>query len=60
MKKFNLSEYIEILKKEKIYVEDNLTDNLKESIVEIFTYDSRAVKNNTLFLCKGANFKKEF
>ena len=60
MEKYNLNKYIDILKKEKIYLEDNLTDELKNKNVDVFTYDSREVKNNTLFLCKGANFKKEF
>ena len=60
MEKYNLNKYIDILKKEKIYLEDNLTDEIKNKNVEVFTHDSREVKNNTLFLCKGANFKKEF
>ena len=29
MEKYNLNKYIDILKKEKIYLEDNLTDEIK-------------------------------
>ena len=60
MKNNTLNKYIEILKNEKLYVEDNIKPEIKEKKVEIFTYDSRQVKKHTLFLCKGANFKKEF
>ena len=55
-----LRKYIDALQEEKIYLEDNLSDELRNRSVEIFTYDSREVKDNTLFLCKGANFKSEF
>ncbi len=60
MEKYNLKKYIEKLKEKKLLVEDNITEEEKNKEIAIFTYDSREVKNNTLFACKGANFKKEY
>lgn len=60
MEKYNLNQYIEKLKEKNLLVEENISDKLKNKNVEILTHDSREVKENTLFVCKGLNFKKEF
>lgn len=60
MKKNKLINYIEELKKEKLLLEENISEKLKEEIINNVTYDSRKVEENTLFLCKGANFKIEY
>lgn len=60
MKKNKLINYIEKLKNEKLLLEENISNKLKKEVIENVTYDSRKVKENTLFLCKGSNFKKEY
>ena len=60
MKKNKLVDYIEKLKNEKLLIEENIPEELKEKIIDNVTYDSRKVKKNTLFLCKGAKFKLEY
>lgn len=60
MKKNKLINYIEELKKENLLLEENISDELKEKIIDNVTYDSRQVKENTLFLCKGSKFKIEY
>lgn len=60
MKKFKLKEYISLLNKENLLVEENISEKIKEEIIKIFTYDSREVTKNTLFACKGAKFKTEY
>lgn len=37
-----------------------LPDSLSAVEIEAVTYDSRKVSQNTLFICKGQNFKKRF
>lgn len=60
MKKNKLINYIEILKKENLILEENISNELKEKIINNVTYDSRDVINNTLFICKGSKFKIEY
>ena len=60
MKKYKLINYIDELKKEKLLLEENISEKLKEEVINKVTYDSRKVKENTLFLCKGSNFKLEY
>ena len=60
MKKNKLMNYIEILKKENLLLAENISEELKEKIIDNVTYDSRNVTENTLFLCKGAKFKLEY
>ena len=60
MKKNKLINYIEELKKQNLLLEENISEEIKEKLVENVTYDSRKAKENTLFLCKGAKFKVEY
>ena len=60
MKKNILKKYIEILKENNLLLEENISEELKEKEIEIVTYDSRDVKQNTLFICKGAKFKIDY
>lgn len=53
----NLKSYIEILDKKGLLVE--VTGNVDVSVASI-TFDSRNVKDGTLFVCKGAHFKEEY
>lgn len=52
----NYNELIAKLRKENILKEYDKTD-IKISYI---TYNSKEAKENTLFICKGANFKKEY
>lgn len=54
-----LKDYADELKRQKLTVSINIADSEK-SIIENITYDSKAVSRNTLFVCKGASFKKEY
>ena len=60
MKKNKLINYIEELKKENLLTKENISEILNEKEIENVTYDSRAVKENTLFICKGSNFKIDY
>lgn len=60
METYKLGKYIEKLKEKNLFVEENISQEIKNKNINIFTYDSREVKENTLFACKGANFKKEY
>ncbi len=60
MKKNKLINYIEELKKENLLLKENISNKLNETEIDNVTYDSRAVKENTLFLCKGSKFKIEY
>ena len=60
MNKNKLIEYVEKLKKENLIVEENIAEELKEEVIQNVTYDSRKVVKDTLFLCKGSNFKLEY
>lgn len=60
MQKYKLKNYIEKLKEKKLLQEENISEKLKENIVENLTYDSRECNDKTLFVCKGLNFKEEY
>jgi len=60
MKKNKLINYIEKLKKENLLLGENISQELLKKEIYNVTYDSRAVKENTLFLCKGSKFKTEY
>lgn len=59
MQNYLLNDYIECLKNEEVLVK---MSNIVESNipVEYVSYDSQEVKANTLFICKGAAFKKSY
>ena len=54
-----LKDFADELKRQKLTVSVNI-DDAKECVIENITYDSKAVTDNTLFVCKGASFKKEY
>lgn len=51
-------EVYDILNKENLIKESNIKDVI--NMIEYVSYDSRDVKANTLFFCKGMNYKKEY
>jgi len=59
MKKYNLKEYALLLENQRMMKEFHSFGN-DEIVVEYLTYDSKQVKEGTLFICKGAAFKAEY
>lgn len=64
---YTISHYVDLLLKEKLLlsVDDKRysskqNNSLNEIVIENITYDSNEVVKNTLFICKGASFKKEY
>ncbi len=53
-----IKDYIEELKKRDLYVKGG--EDIINTPVAVFTYDSRDVKEGTLFVVKGAAFKEEY
>jgi UDP-N-acetylmuramyl-tripeptide synthetase len=51
--------YVEVLKEKGLLVRSDLKNLDRADVLDI-TYDSRNVKEGTLFFCKGRHFKKEF
>ncbi|MEG2348436.1 MAG: UDP-N-acetylmuramoyl-L-alanyl-D-glutamate--2,6-diaminopimelate ligase [Clostridia bacterium] len=60
MQKHIVAEYIKSLK--NVNELKNIIDcnEVLEKEVEYMSYDSRDIENNTLFICKGNDFKKEY
>ena len=58
MKIFTLNKYVEELNKHNLILELNNINDMQE--IEHVCYNSKEVKNNTLFVCKGINYKKEY
>ncbi len=54
-----LKDYADELQRQKLAVSVNISD-AEKIVIENITYDSKAVTCNTLFVCKGASFKKEY
>lgn len=58
MKKHLIKDYVNILKEHNLLLEAN---NILEDIeIENVNYNSKKVTKNSLFICKGINYKKEY
>ena len=55
-----LLDYIKKLKEKDLLIEENINEKIKNKNVNILTYNSKNVKDNSLFICKGINFKIDF
>ena len=61
MKLLKLKNYIDKLRERNLLI--NYSDNTKDILekeIEYMSYNSTDIKNNTMFICKGASFKKEY
>lgn len=56
----SLKEYCEYLRKKGLTVEEVNTEGVADKEVAFISCDSQHVKRNTLFICKGENFKDEY
>ena len=55
-----VKEYIKILNENNLIDKLYDVDDILNKKVEHFSYNSKDIKKNTLFICKGASFKKEY
>ena len=60
MKIYNIKDYIKILKEHNLIVEIYNENDVNDANIENISYNSNKIKNNTLFICKGNNFKVEY
>ncbi len=60
MKKLKISDYVNAMKNEGLFVSHTLENDILDSYVECLTYDTRELSDNALFICKGAHFKEEY
>lgn len=56
----NMEEYINILSDAGILLENGCSDDTVKKIVRYISFDSQDIRYNTLFICKGAHFKREY
>lgn len=60
MNKFSLKEYIELLENEGLLVKTEGCEDVLEREVNLLSYNSKEVEENTLFVVKGVSFKEEY
>lgn len=56
---YHLEYYVDKLRAENLLVEENLLESANELVTGL-EFNSKDVQSGTLFVCKGANFKKEY
>ena len=59
MRKKNLKEFKTMLERKGLLVSSQIED-VQQQIIEYISYNSMDIKENTLFICKGMNFKEEY
>ena len=57
MKSYNFKAYVDLLEAKSLVKESSKQE---ERIIKGLTYNSKAANKDTLFVCKGASFKKEY
>ena len=55
-----LREYVDALRDAGILVESTVSDELAAREIHCLTYDTRALSEDALFICKGAHFKEAY
>lgn len=55
--KLSLDELRNLLEDNNLLINSNINSN---DVIEYLSFDSRDIKNNTLFFCKGLNYKEEY
>lgn len=61
MKKYLLKDYIEFLKKENL-IEDSSAniEKIQNTVIEVIAHNSKNVTADTLYICKGLNYKPNY
>ena len=57
MKYFKIKDYIDVLKKHNLIEKINIDDELLDMEINYITHNSKDVKDNTLYICKGLKYK---
>ena len=60
MEKYKVKDYIDLLKEENLISEVINCDDILEKEVNLVSYNSKEIEEDTLFICKGINFKDEY
>jgi UDP-N-acetylmuramoyl-L-alanyl-D-glutamate--2,6-diaminopimelate ligase len=60
MERYALEEYMQKLQEQNLLLRHNCTRETGIKIIRSVAYDSNKVVQNTLFVCKGANFKEAY
>ncbi len=60
MKKIMVSAYLQALEENGLLISHNLTENILKSEISCLTYDTRELKTDAMFICKGAHFKEAY
>ena len=60
MKKYKVREYINKLKEDNEIESLNMCDDILDIEINYMTYNSNNVDFDTMFICKGDNFKEEY
>ena len=55
----SLEEYLKLLRKHNLVLEYNIKGK-QENCIEYVSCNSKDIKRNTLFICKGIHFREEF
>ena len=58
--RYDLQAYLDVLKREFLLEDYDLTEEQRSRSVERLTYDSREAAAGTLFVCKGAHFQSRY
>lgn len=60
MIKYQLKDYVQVLASNHLIVEANLDERLLNTKISLVSYYSKEVEKNSIFICKGLNFKSEY
>ena len=60
MKSYKLKDYLDILNKDNLVVEHNISCELLEEDILYLSCNSKKVEKKTLFVCKGLKYKSEY
>ena len=60
MDKYSVKEYIRLLENENLLKDKYKCENILEKEVNLVSFNSKEVEEDTLFICKGASFKLEY
>lgn len=60
MQKFKVRDYLELLQENELVTSFILPSELLEQEINSISYNSKQVISNTLFVCKGLGYKKEY
>ncbi|MCM1052368.1 MAG: UDP-N-acetylmuramyl-tripeptide synthetase [Ruminococcus sp.] len=60
MKLYKLKDYLDILNKDNLVIDYNISEELLNEDILYLSHNSKEVKDKTLYICKGLKYKKEY